>query len=109
MNRMVSGAVLNVASRASIAARMMNKTLLDAAMAMLQRAYSRDQELEADAFAVRLLISAELDPLAGAVVLMRLAEHADEPDVLSGYFSTHPPLSERTERIQRLLNKRGTP
>jgi len=105
MDRMVSGTVLNVASRASIAARMMNKTMLDAAMAMLQRAYSRDQELEADAFAVRLMISAELDPLAGAAVLIELAQHADEPDVLSGYFSTHPPLAERMERIRRLLNK----
>jgi predicted Zn-dependent protease len=105
MERMVSGAVLNVASRASLAGRMMSKSVLNAAMAMLQRAYSRDQELDADAFAARLMVSAGLDPLAGASVLTKLAEHADEPGVLSAYFSTHPPLTERVERIRRLLNK----
>ena len=105
MERMVSSTLLNVASRTSLAARMMNKTVLDAALKLLQNAYSRDQEIEADQFAVRLLLSAGMDPLAGAAVLGRLAELGGGEDGLSGYLSTHPPPALRMDRIRQLLNK----
>jgi predicted Zn-dependent protease len=105
MDRLVSSTLLNVASRASPTARMMNKGVLDAALKLLQNAYSREQEIEADQFAVRLMLSAGMDPLAGAAVLGKLNDFADDPDELSSYFSTHPPLTARTERIHRWLNK----
>jgi len=105
MDRMVSSTLLNVASRASLAARMMNKGVLDAALRLLQNAYSREQEIEADQFAVRLMLSAGMDPLAGAAVLGKLNDFADDPGELSSYFSTHPPLTARIDRIRHWLNK----
>lgn len=105
MDRMVSSTLLNVASRASLAARMMNKAVLDAALKLLQNAYSRDQEIEADQFAVRLLISAGMDPLAGAAVLEKLAGLSGIQDGVMSYLSTHPSPALRTDRIRQLLNK----
>ena len=105
MDRMVSSTLLNVASRTSLAARMMNKTVLDAALKLLQNAYSRDQEIEADQFAVRLLLSAGMDPLAGSTILGRLSDLGGEQDGLSGYLSTHPPPAWRMDRIRQSLNK----
>lgn len=105
MDRLVSSTLLNVASRASPAARMMNKGMLEAALKLLQNAYSREQEIEADQFAVRLMLSAGMDPLAGATVLGKLNDFADDPGELSSYFSTHPPLTARIDKIRHWLNK----
>lgn len=107
MNRMVSGAVLSAASRASLAARMLNRRLLDAALAMVQQAYSREQELEADQFAVRLMLSAELDPAAGIDMLRKLNEQGGDMGGLASYFSTHPAMDLRMAEIRRLLKERG--
>lgn len=105
MDRMVSSTLLNVASRASLAARMMNKAMLEAALKLLQNAYSQEQEMEADRFAVRLMLSAEMNPLAGAAILGKLSSAGDNSDELPSCFSTHPPSSVRMERIHQWLDK----
>lgn len=105
MDRVLSSTLLNVASRASLAARMMNKAVLEAALKLLQNAYSQEQETEADRFAVRLMLSAEMNPLAGAAVLGKLSSAGDGSDELPSYFSTHPPSSARMDRIHQWLNK----
>lgn len=105
MDRVLSSTLLNVASRASLAARMMNRAVLEAALKLLQNAYSQEQETEADRFAVRLMLSAEMNPLAGAAVLGKLSSAGDGSDELPSYFSTHPPSSARMDRIHQWLNK----
>ena len=67
MDRMVSGAVLNAASRASLAARMMNKGMFDAALATgCRRPIRGTRNSRPTGSRVRLLLSAGMDPLAGA-------------------------------------------
>ncbi|MGQ9649916.1 MAG: M48 family metalloprotease [Phycisphaerae bacterium] len=105
MDRMLSSTLLDVASRASLAARMMNKAALEATLKLLQNAYSQEQEMEADRFAVRLMLSAEMDPLAGAAILGKLSSAGDSSDGLLSCFSTHPPSSVRMERIRQWLER----
>jgi predicted Zn-dependent protease len=68
---------------------------------LLKKGYSREQEREADEFAVRLLKSARYDPVAGVRLLSRLVQTPDGGES-RGYFSTHPSIRERIERIEQL-------
>jgi predicted Zn-dependent protease len=68
---------------------------------LVQRGYSRQQELEADAAGLDLARAAGFDPDGGRRVLLRLsAGHAAEP-MLFGYFSAHPPLDVRLGHLER--------
>jgi beta-barrel assembly-enhancing protease len=72
---------------------------------MLSRAYSRDDELGADAFAQDLVSSAGGEPLAGETILQKIAEMTSGQSVaIAGdYFACHPSL---TERVANLRAKR---
>jgi predicted Zn-dependent protease len=71
----------------------------------LQSAYSREQELEADELAARLIIAAGYNRDAPEVLLARLAGlRRDNIELdLGKYFSSHPAFDERVENIQRIL------
>jgi predicted Zn-dependent protease len=67
---------------------------------VLSRAFSREEELEADTFAVALVKSAGGDSMAAERLLEKLAQ----PTVIAGdYCAAHPPL---TERLANLRSKR---
>jgi predicted Zn-dependent protease len=69
----------------------------------LERAYSHEQEFEADDLGVLLTRAAGFDT-AGAVRLferLRSLETQSETSGLGNYLSTHPPVTERIERLQR--------
>ena len=72
---------------------------------VLSRAFSRDNELEADAFVVALVGAAGGDALAGERLLEKLAQltSGQSVSVAGYYFVTHPPL---TERIANLMARR---
>ena len=68
---------------------------------MLTCAYSRDNELEADAFAESLVRTAGGDPLAGERLLEKLVERTSAQHAIAGdYFATHPPLMERVANLR---------
>jgi predicted Zn-dependent protease len=62
---------------------------------VLDRGYGKQHELEADAFAARILGGAGYDPGALAAILSRLAGKAAE----GGFFSRHPPASDRVSNL----------
>ena len=68
----------------------------------LSRAYSRENELEADSFAVSLLRTCGGDESAAGHLLEKLACGWSGPSVspMGDYFATHPPLAERIARLQ---------
>lgn len=68
---------------------------------MLGKGYSRDQELEADHDAVRLLKAAGFHPDGGVRALERLAQRTPEQDGLGEYFSTHPRLHDRIRALRK--------
>jgi beta-barrel assembly-enhancing protease len=70
----------------------------------LERAYSQDQEFEADELAVLLMRAAGFDP-AGAIRVLQCLDDLDRsPDSLglNRYLSTHPPIADRVKRLRRL-------
>ncbi len=77
--------------------------------ALIQSRYSRDAELEADAYGMRYMAAAGYDPM-GAVTLqetfVRLAEGRRQ-DWLSGLFASHPPSQARVDANRRLATELG--
>lgn len=68
----------------------------------LSRAYSRENELEADAFALGLIRACGGDALAGERLLEKLAQRTRGQPVAAPteYLATHPPLMERIARLR---------
>ena len=56
----------------------------------LALSFSREDESDADAFAIGLLNQLDLDPNGGAVFFERLARSGGLGEILPGYLSTHP-------------------
>jgi predicted Zn-dependent protease len=69
---------------------------------LLNQGYSREQELEADAFGARSAAAAGFDPAGGRRVLVCLAAESAAEPMLGGYFSSHPPLAERLRQLDTL-------
>jgi len=70
----------------------------------LARAYSQDEEFEADELGLLLMRAAGFDP-AGAVRMLQYLGGLDRrPGALglNRYLSTHPPIEERVNRLRRL-------
>ena len=76
-------------------------------------AYSREQELEADALGIRYLIRAGYDPYAAARFLGRLEKHEQFLKAQgkrrggNSLFASHPPTPERILEARRLANLAG--
>ena len=77
----------------------------------LERAYSREQEYEADALGGLLMRAAGFD-LAGPIRLFErfrmLAKPADAPG-LGAYLSTHPPVADRITQLRNRLARTDRP
>jgi len=69
---------------------------------VVSRSFSRDNELEADAFALDLLKRSGADMLAGEKLFQRLAQQTLQQGVsaLGEYFATHPALPERLAQLR---------
>ena len=70
----------------------------------LARAYSQDEEFEADELGVLLMRAAGFDPAGAIRMLQCLGELDRSPDPLglNRYLSTHPSIEERVNRLRRL-------
>jgi beta-barrel assembly-enhancing protease len=71
----------------------------------LERAYSQDEEFEADELGLLLMRAAGFDPAGAIRMLQHLAGLDRSPDLLglNRYLSTHPPIEERASRLRRLV------
>lgn len=68
----------------------------------LESAYSQDQELEADAFGVKVARAAGFDP-AASIRVLRLLESLVSTEAGPGsYFSSHPPHELRIKNIEQV-------
>ena len=75
----------------------------------LERAYSQDEEFEADELGLLLMRAAGFDPAGSIRMLQCLGELDRSPDPLglNRYLSTHPPIEERVNRLRRLAGRPG--
>ncbi len=102
LDRIVKDAALSLLLRHSSGKLAATAWLGPAGRPMLSRAFSRENEFEADAFAEALVRTAGGDPLAGESLLRRLAKLTASQSVgLAGdYFATHPHLTERIANLR---------
>jgi predicted Zn-dependent protease len=72
---------------------------------LLNKSYSRDQEMEADLLGVQLIHSAGFDPRGARQMLGRLQGSTRALEGPEVYFSTHPPFPERVGQIDKYLGE----
>ena len=102
-DRLVSRAVMAVLN--STAAPAGSAVMERAAKTFINSAYSREQESEADQYAVRLCRRAGFDPSGVVRFFERLLKLDPSTDWLAGYFSSHPPTADRLAHVRRLGGK----
>ena len=102
LDRIVKDAALTMLLRQFSGRHAASAWLSKAGRQLLSRAFSRDDELEADTFAVVLLRTAGGDPLAGEHLLEKLAQRTSGQSVgmVGEYLATHPPLTERVANLR---------
>jgi predicted Zn-dependent protease len=102
----LAGEVLgSLAARAALSPTgALGQWMMTTGVKVVTRAYSRDQELEADEFGARLAAAAGFQAQAALRVCERLQHfeaRSDQP--LSEYFASHPPLAIRAKRLDAWL------
>lgn len=102
LDRIIKDAAVSLLLRQSSGRNAASAWLNRAGQQLLDSAYSKDDEFEADAFAVALVGTAGGDTFAGERLLERLAQLTSSHSVgLPGnYFATHPPLIERVANLR---------
>ncbi len=76
------------------------QTGVDAAYTFYDRGFSRNQEYEADAWGVKLMLQAGYNPEAAVTALAKLG--MDRTHGLNRYLATHPDIPKRIDRIGKI-------
>ena len=101
LNRIVKDAALSLLLSQSSGKNAASAWLSKAGRQLLGRAFSREDELEADVFAVALVGTAGGDASAGERLLEKLAQGFGQSVCIAGeYLATHPPLIERVANLR---------
>ena len=102
LGRIIKDAAVSLLLRQSSGRSAASAWLGQAGQQMLSRAYSRENEFEADAFAMALVRTAGGDRLAGERLLEKLDQmnSGQRVGIAGDYFATHPPLRERLANLQ---------
>jgi len=95
----IAGVTGDIASTTSLAAA--------APALLLQTRYSRDNEREADAFALRTMKAAGIDPAQFAHILLRMEAVGGRGGGFPTFLSTHPDTEERAA-LARAASQQGT-
>jgi predicted Zn-dependent protease len=77
---------------------------------LVNRGFSREAEFEADLAGTMLAHRAGFDAAAGLAFMERMREaEGRDPSRVEVFFSTHPGLADRLERVRELLRRLGYP
>ena len=108
MERITNQLLTSAAARVTrIPGGLLSQWILSTGMKLLSSTYSQDQEFDADEFGARLAAAAGYDPRAAIRAFERLQGlETDSERPLAQYFSSHPPLAERIERLRGLIRVR---
>jgi predicted Zn-dependent protease len=108
VDRLVKDAALHLLLRQTSGRLAASSWLSKAGGELLKRGYSREDELEADAFAAGLVKSAGGDIFAGERLLERLGALRAQGDgrLAGSYFSTHPSFAERLISLRQKFSQR---
>jgi Zn-dependent protease with chaperone function len=105
MERITSQLLTSAATRAARIPRgLLTQWIMGTGINLFHSVYSQDRELEADEFGARLAAAAGYDPRGAIRALERLREAEAQGGLpLAEYFSSHPPLDVRIERLRGLI------
>ena len=105
IDRLLGQKALAAVSLATPAARAVAPWLRTVGFRWLERAYSREQEFEADELGVRLMRASGFDPAGAVRMLTRLGalEPRGDPLGLGAWLATHPPVRDRIRRLRAQL------
>lgn len=98
IDRWLTDKALAAVSMATPATRRLSPLIRRLGMDGLSKAYSRQQEDEADELGVKLAVASGFDPAGAVRILQRLAA-SDEGFT---FLSTHPPTAQRVRRLREL-------
>lgn len=94
-------AVSNIVTKSGVLGTFAKQAIGD----LLKKSYSREKELEADKYAVRLMYSAGFDPHSAKTLLRKLEPGSPADLPVYNYFLTHPSIEERIEKIDKLIDE----
>ena len=105
IDRLLGQKVITAATLATPATRTLAPWVRQVGLQWLERAYSREQEFEADELGGRLMRAAGFDPLGAVRVLEKLGaiDAGADPAGLGTYLSTHPPIDARIGELRERL------
>ncbi|MFL5341382.1 MAG: M48 family metalloprotease [Gemmataceae bacterium] len=72
---------------------------------LFDRAYTREQEFEADTWAVRLSARAGYAPSASVALLERLGHGGAPSNLVAAMLSTHPPMADRMQQLHAAIRE----
>lgn len=104
-DRMLNEALLGVAATVGARAGVLGGWLRQNGRQVLQNAHSRDRELEADEFGLRLAVAARFAPGGAIALLQRIEQLGSDPGILGQYFASHPAASERMTHLQAMARR----
>ena len=104
VERLLTNSVLRAACGTLPVRNALGSWLRQVGTGFLTSAYSRENESEADEFAVRLTTAAGIPAVAAERLLSRLLQQQKSAgaSALGEYFGTHPPLPDRIRHVQEL-------
>jgi beta-barrel assembly-enhancing protease len=106
MERIMESSALSVATRAMPVRGALGGWLRSVGLSFVEKAYSQDRELDADALGLKLASAAGFDGRAGERLMFRLAGLRQAYNLpLGEYFDTHPPFERRIYELRQLLDK----
>ncbi len=108
-DRVLSDAMLRVATTVSGRAGMLGAWLRKSGFGLLKSSHSRDQELDADALGLELMTKAGIATDGAMALLERLAGLDPNAEGASQYFTSHPPALERIAHLETILRKGASP
>lgn len=105
IDRLLRQKVISAASMASPGRGPLGSWITKVSLEALERAHSRDDELEADALGIRLARAAGFGTDGASRLLQRFRELQRERGLLSlgPYLSTHPPVDDRIANLRETL------
>ncbi len=105
VNRLINSMTVSAVTRALPAKGRIASVIKNTGLKFFQSAYSQSQELEADAFGLKLMTAAGFDPKAAPKALKKLDQchQKGERSIKDEYFSTHPETSKRIDELKALL------
>ena len=105
INRLLTSEVVQLLSRGTPLQGVLRPVLARVIKQLVNQGYSRGQEFEADAAAIQITRVAGYNPEGAIRLFRRLQTCTTQTEGLANYFSSHPPFSQRIDRIQKSLTR----